>query len=284
MLRKIRQFITTLTYHTAIAASNEEEVALYVSPEQQEIIKFTFTPVDKTIKFGITAKYILVDWGDGSRRAYNNLNKTPIAHTYTNRAVRTVRILEAEAITNFNCTCQQLTALDVSNCTTLITLSCWGNLLGALDVSKNTTLKSLVCSNNPLNTLDVSKNSALLALSCRGNQLRSLDISANTALTELWCPNNPLNMLDVSKNRALTALDCSGGRLRRLDVSTNPKLAGLSCYSNQLNALALDSIFTDLPNLLSKEKGEIIIGNNPGADACDRRIAIFKNWNVREYW
>ena len=135
------------------------------------------------------------------------------------------------------CYDNQLSSLDVSNNTALVTLSCFWNQLSSLDVSKNTSLRHLNCSTNPLSSLNVSKNTALQNLNCSGNQLSSLDVSKNTSLRYLYCSGNQLSSLDVSKNTALQYLYCSGNPLSSLDVSKNTSLLELYCSGNQLTSL-----------------------------------------------
>ena len=92
--------------------------------------------------------------------------------------------------------------------TALQRLYCSCNQLTALDISKNTALETLYCDENQLTALDISKNTALIKLNCFKNQLTALDISKNTALRYLYCNNNQLTALDVSKNTALEELYC----------------------------------------------------------------------------
>ena len=140
-------------------------------------------------------------------------------------------------VTYFDCSKNQLTALDVSKNTALEKLYCSENQLKALDVSQNTALKSIGCSFNQLTALDVSKNTKLTYLNCESNQLTALDLSHNTALTTLYCSNKQLTALDLSQNTALTELDCSNNQLTALDVSKNTALTTLQCFNNQLTAL-----------------------------------------------
>jgi len=55
----------------------------------------------------------------------------------------------------------------------LTEFDCSGNKLTTLDVSKNTALIWLLCEENQLTTLDVSKNAAMLTLDCRYNKIPS---------------------------------------------------------------------------------------------------------------
>ncbi len=73
-------------------------------------------------------------------------------------------------------------------------LDCSSNNLTELDVSKNTKLVSLWCDHNHLTSLDVSKNTGLIELQCRYNNLTSLDVSNNPNLTRLNCENQQYNI------------------------------------------------------------------------------------------
>jgi Leucine-rich repeat (LRR) protein len=135
----------------------------------------------------------------------------------------------------FQCYLQELTALDVSNCTTLEHLSVPANSLTALDVTKNTALTSLACYGNyDIKTLDLTKNKALKSLTCYLNNLTTIDLSQNTELTYLSIGINNLKTLDVSKNTKLDILYCRNNYLSKLDISANPLLKELNCYDNQL--------------------------------------------------
>ncbi len=57
------------------------------------------------------------------------------------------------ALTRLDCSCNQLTSLDVSHNTALEWLDCAENKLTSLDVSNNTALVTLYCSNNQLTSL-----------------------------------------------------------------------------------------------------------------------------------
>ena len=141
------------------------------------------------------------------------------------------------ALTDLHCDNNQLTSLDVSQNTALTDLDCSENQLTSLDVSRNTALITLICDYNKLTSLDVHQNTGLLHLYCVGNQLTALDVSKNTALVELCCYTNELTSLDVSNNTALIYLDCSRNLLTALDVSKNTALTNLYCDENQLTSL-----------------------------------------------
>jgi Leucine-rich repeat (LRR) protein len=186
------------------------------------------------------------------------------------------------ALIRLNCSDNQLSILDVSNCTTLTGLYCFDNQLSALDVSGCTALEELECYGNQLRVLDVSDCAALKALWCGNNQLSALDVSGCTVLEKLVCYGNQLSVLDVSGCAALKELSCEYNQLITLNVSGCAELRWLKCCNNQLSATALNDVFTGLPNRSGKPDGSIYIEDNPGATACDRSIAINKNWKIRE--
>ena len=97
--------------------------------------------------------------------------------------------------------------------TALKYLSCYNNQLTSLDVSNCTALQSLSCSQNQLTSLNVSGCTKLTSLSCENNQLASLDVSSCTALQSLYCQNNKLTSLDLSKNTNLSNVNLSGNPL-----------------------------------------------------------------------
>ena len=149
----------------------------------------------------------------------------------------TLDVSDCTALTYLNCNNNNLTTLDVSGCTALTELDCRVNDLTTLDVSGCTALTTLNCGYNNLTTLDVTKNTALTTLNCDSNDLTTLDVSGCTALTELVCRGNNLTTLDVSGCTALTSLNCYNNNLTTLDVTKNTALTRLYCGNNNLQRL-----------------------------------------------
>lgn len=141
------------------------------------------------------------------------------------------------ALITLSCHLNNITSLEVSSNTVLTNLSCYSNELATLNMSNNPLLTYLSCEYNSLTNLDVSTNSALRYLSCFFNDLTTLDISNSTLLTDLYCDKNDLTALDISNNNALIHLQCFENDLTSLDVSNNLLLEDLSCHDNDLNAL-----------------------------------------------
>ena len=174
---------------------------------------------------------------------YNNLTSIDIS---SNTALITLMLL-------YN---NDLDSLDVSNNTALTTLRVGSDQLTSLDVSNNTALTDLYCWCE-LTAFDVSANTALTYLDVQDNDLDSLDVSNNTALTELRLYKNNLTSLDVSNNTALINLYCSDNNLTSLDVSNNTSLMSLGCSNNDLTVLdvsnntALTQLYCDNISLTS---------------------------------
>lgn len=146
--------------------------------------------------------------------------------------------------------------------------------------SRLNTIKGLSCCNKQLTSLDVSKNPRLKSLVIIRNKLTNIDVSKNLELTELNCTGNQLKDLDVRKNTLLENLVCENNQLKSLNVRNNPKLMSLFLRSNQLAANELNALFETLHKNKIWEFQTIYIGGNPGANSCDKSIAISKGWKV----
>ena len=167
------------------------------------------------------------------------------------------------SLRELKCSDNQLTSLDVSNCTALTYLSCNINQLTSLDL--NTALEYLYCGANQLTSLDLSNNTALRSLYCTDNQLTSLDVSNCTALTNLSCYDNQLTSLDL--NTALKTFWCFENPITSLDVSMCHNLRELRCYyDNTESVCPLETLriykyhrlYEDNMSVLMKLYGDII--------------------------
>ncbi len=157
-------------------------------------------------------------------------------NVYDNQ-LTSLNISDCTALEFLSCDNNQLTSLSVSNCNALTYLGCFNNQLTSLDVSGCTALTNLGCNNNQLTSLDVSNCTALEILSCYNNQLTSLDVSGRTTLTIFSCHSNQLTSLDVSGCTSLEQLYCDDNQLTSLDVSDCTSLVHLQCNNNQLTSL-----------------------------------------------
>jgi len=220
-----------------------------------EVSKMTLTTSRDNVQIRLAGSgTVTIDWGDGSEIITGTLkkyksrwwHKREYSYNYANETTRTITIT-GENVTH---------------------ICCDGNQLTGLDVSKNTELISLECRFNKLTDLDVSKNTKLLRLICQGNQLTRLDVSNNTALTGLDCSFNFLKTLDVSKNSALT----------RLSYVNNPMIIPYDPY-NYVDAV--NNLFETLNSNAGKKI--IQISSHSGKEVSyDKSIAEKKGWKVTE--
>lgn len=163
------------------------------------------------------------------------------AYLVGNAAINTngdteIQVTEANAFSS-NIDCPNLSISDltgVESFTALSQLDCSNNQLTSLDVSSNTALGYLDCDNNQLTSLNVSSNTTLVSLRCYINQLTSLDVSQNTILTSLYCGDNQLSNLDVSSNTNLTRLYCGDSQLSSLNLANgnNSNFIGFYAVNN----------------------------------------------------
>jgi hypothetical protein len=135
-----------------------------------------------------------------------------------------------------------LATLNVTGCTSLVTLNCYNNSLTALDVSTCTALNQLSCyANSPLTTLNASN--------C--THLTIFDFSNTGSLTTLT----------LAGCAGLTSVDCRNRALTALDVSGCTALVTLYAQLNSLNSAAVDTVLCQL-NTNGAINGLVNIGGN----------------------
>ena len=144
------------------------------------------------------------------------------------------------------CTRNSLTALDLSDCTALVSLDCCINQIQELDFSHSPNLRQIECWNNRLSSVNVSANTRLEWADFGSNDIKTLDVSHNTALKHLEAYDCRLSEIDVSHNTELDYLELGGAndeyterhnRLTAIDVSANTKLTYLAVDRNLLTEL-----------------------------------------------
>lgn len=118
----------------------------------------------------------------------------------------------------------EITTIDLSNCSLLQELDLSYNELTSLDISKCSALTFLDCRGNNLSSLDMSKNTKLTNLACRDNELTSLNISGCSVLTYLSCSYN--NLSDEALNKIFTDLpQINNSNEYRIYIHHNPGTA-----------------------------------------------------------
>jgi hypothetical protein len=182
------------------------------------------------------------NWSQSSNISYLTGIESFMALTELDCSINQLTSLDVSqntALTSLNCSDNQLTSLDVSGCTALEDLICAGNQLTSLDVSGCTALEDLICAGNQLTSLDLNGCTALTDLNCSGNSLTSLDISQNLSLYKVECWNNSISNLNINGLTNLIQLDCSFNQLSIIDLTTNDAIEEFWCNNNNLNTLIL---------------------------------------------
>ena len=136
-----------------------------------------------------------------------------------------------------DCSNNNLTTLNLSANTNLLTLLCNSNLLASLNLTSNFSLEVLYCEFNQLTALNLNPNYNLSYIVCGDNQLTNLNLSGKRFLEYINSDNNNLVNLNITGDTALIILECSFNQLRSLDVSTNISLKELYLEWNQVTTL-----------------------------------------------
>ncbi len=170
-----------------------------------------------------------------------------------------------KSIGTLDCSCNELTSLDLSNNKYLYDVECFSNKLTTLSVKNCKDLEYLSCDQNYLKTLDVSGNTKLVTLTCSVNDLSELKISNNKELKNLYCgnldyihsdsewdtstnlnprqPNNHIKSLDLSNNKGLVSFNCCGNQLTQLNLDNCQELKELNCNDNKIQKLSLSKTY-----------------------------------------
>ncbi len=138
------------------------------------------------------------------------------------------------SLEELNCSFNNLSDLDIRQCVNLEKLNCSFNNLSDLDIRQCVSLEELNCSVNKLNNLDIRDCVNLRQLECSDNNLKNLNISQSIRLTKINCNNNNLSELNVNNCENLKILYCSNNQISTLDISPCRDLEYLFCESNEL--------------------------------------------------
>lgn len=130
------------------------------------------------------------------------------------------------------CYDNNLTSLDLSNCTKLKYLACGNNKLTSLYLNNKSQLYYLDCHNNP----------QLRTLSCYRCALTTLNVSGCTALDDLQCYENAnlTSITGLADCTAMTYIDCEDCKIADLSaVNSMSNLERLYCRNNKLTSLTV---------------------------------------------
>lgn len=134
-----------------------------------------------------------------------------------------------------------LTSIDVSKNTKLTNLNISSNEISSIDLTNNTELLSFYANNCGLKSLDLTNCTKLVDVYVMYNELTSLDVSNSKELTNFYCSNNNITAIDVTNNSKLIELDVGYNKLTILNTRYNQDLITISCSGNPIDELDLSN-------------------------------------------
>ena len=149
------------------------------------------------------------------------------------------------ALENLTLDNNNLSTINITQNSNLLSLSLLDNNLSQIDISQNMSLSNLRLDQNNLTSIDLSNNSALEVLNLGGNQLNTINTNSNTLLEELYLGNNSISSLDLSTNSALKILVIFDNQFTDLTITNKPVLELIIASGNTIATTA----FTNTPNL-----------------------------------
>ncbi|MBO7495050.1 MAG: leucine-rich repeat domain-containing protein [Salinivirgaceae bacterium] len=180
-----------------------------------------------------------------------NLKSLDCKRTYYNRvAISYLNITGLSQLERLNYNGNNLTNLSIRSCAaSLKALGCHSNNITSLNLDNCTNLESLDCGNNPIKTLNLTNCTKLNDLDFSRTQLETINLSGCTNLTVLNCSyNSQLTSLNLDNCTSLVSLDCNSNNLTELYLSGSENLTSLDCSYNNLTELNL-SVFPNLTTL-----------------------------------
>lgn len=187
-------------------------------------------------------------------------------------------------VTDFQCRFGELSALFISNHTSIVNLVCNNNKLTKLDASNCEKLESLKCYNNRLEALNVSGCTSLKELDASNNTISETNFAKCQSLVSLICSENSLAEINLEDCRSLEEARLQENALKGLDVSNNKALKKLSLHTNFIQGDRMRTLVNSLPERDNKNRGELVVVNQYGDNnVClveDVEIAKNRKWDV----
>jgi len=143
-----------------------------------------------------------------------------------------------------SCSDNNLSTLDLSQCSALSFISCDQNQLSNLDIGNLLNLEYLICTRNNLTNLYTTTNPSLRVLQCFENYIITLDLTQNDELEILFCSVNELTELDLSQNAQLSSALVNSNQLSCLNIKNgnNTSISSFSAYDNSsLSCIEVDN-------------------------------------------
>lgn len=175
-----------------------------------------------------------LDTGLDNKVLTSRINKLKVLDVSGRNISDLTGLVDFVALEEFDCSSNQLIALNMSGNPALKILDCSFNNIYRPYFGNNSQLTTLDCSHNSsLDFLNLRNSPLLTTVHASHGQIRYLLVENSPSLITLICDANPLlSALNVTNNTALETLDCSSTALRNLNVSNNLQLNTLDTRGN----------------------------------------------------
>ncbi|MCR5132109.1 MAG: hypothetical protein K6C10_11700 [Prevotella sp.] len=199
--------------------------------------------VGSTISIAVNAGIPLtLKWGDGT---VEEVNSTGVPQEFTVKSA-SLTLSSDKDITSLYVAENELSELNVTGiATTLRRLFCADNNLTALNLSSCTELVSLDCQGNKLTALNLV-STQLVDLNEADNRLAATGLRGGTSLTSIICANNRLTALNyVGNQTGLEKLFFQGNKVSSTTLSRCEELTDVLGFDNSIttfNAAALSNL------------------------------------------
>jgi Leucine-rich repeat (LRR) protein len=154
------------------------------------------------------------------------------------------------------------------------------NNLTTLDLTSNTNLITLACEANGINTLNLTGLTQLEELVCKFNTIGNLDLSTNTNLRKIDCNDAGISVLDVSMLPLLVDLDCRLNFFTELNIrnGNNANFTNFNASNNaNLACILVDDVAFAEANFTNVDA----TANFTETDYCDYTAIPDANFEAR---
>ena len=162
----------------------------------------------------------------------NNLNRNDIT---------SLDLTNCTSLTEVHCSYSQLGSLAIDNCPVLVHLDGEHNKIENAITLTSPLVKKVYLNTNKIPSINIVYKTNLTHFTISDNNLTELNINNASNLVELDCSNNKIASFSFNNVTKLNYLDISNNKLTGLDLSSNKYLKELYCSNNNLSSLLLQN-------------------------------------------
>ncbi len=211
----------------------------------------------ETIEFTVLGSQIWIDLNNNQIMEEEEFKQN---QNFFSSKINSQTITVHGLIESFQCTGQQLTNVDLSNCPNITTINCQFNELTKLDLSSCPKLTRLDLRDNKISSIVISNNQKLEWLDLNNNNLTNFTLNNQEELVTLRLDNNLLTNINISNNPKLPKFSFANNPVVSVDASNCDSLEIVAfsygegrtlTHLNLSGCTSLTSVFVDGNNLQS---------------------------------